>query len=1111
MDYSQRQFPLGWIPSDDHINGRKDGLLRMDNCELDELGVIRGMKFPAEISASAFAANNITSIYSKILNLNSKDASYAVNAKVRYVYTNNGTLQRNYGTVSKALTTFENVFTGATVPKCSFLNALGHVFCIAGDKKYKDDGILPAVVLGFTSGGSPTTASGGAGALTGSYYYIQVDINNTGYYRERGIKSAASIVLNVTNEQITVTPAAKNAQANEIWIFRASEITTEYRLVKILDAGTGYGAFTDNLTDEQAEVNYSATAGFKLTYYQEPIPNDIIGCIWFADRVVYCTIDTVIPSLYLDPGSFDGRFRYQVGSTFGDVCYFITKVSEGEFLVGTNNDIYSFTGDFSTIVLPDGTETLNVSIRPLGIKKPPVSDAHYNDNGALYYLAEDGWRILIGNGSRNIIGNMDLLYRGETRHGFAPVSKNSLQSNLAYISCTKSKGRFFACMEHDTVDRVMHIYNEKLDTWSVWQNSVTNPMTIFTEEDGTVISGDKAGGFNFLREWGVASGGPMPITIRTTYTGFSDPLRRKDIEDFRVCVKTGGLDFTLKILYLNPTTGVESSVTQTINTSQYVEVPVNEANLATLQLKKIYQIELSSTVGSSDFRFWGFKVEYKNRPEQRTFFRMAQTNLGDPRRKRLNTWPMIIDTLGNAVTFTPRLDGTNKTTSSHNTSEPRTVFHYFTTDQTAVDLGGDLTGGPFELHEFMKPNITEYFPISAKFFKQSEHDYGTPARKRTATWPVRVETFGQDATFIPNSDGTPTTPSIFNNAGSRNINHYYTSDAVGVDYGFEISSGNIFELYPNQGPKFLDAMPVPAKYIRFDDNDFGEPVRKDVNTWPFKINTLGDDVTLTPRIDAVDQPPSTLNNDEAGLINHYYTSITSGVSHGFSLSGTEPFEWYGPLSPNFTFKYPQKAQILNIPDTNFGSPTKKRVRTWPFRVNTFGAPVIFTPTVDGVTQNNASSWSSPSIDFSTEYHLFENDVFGVDYGGLLVSGTPFEFGEVQPPVIVENLPQPKVFDQLGPTEIYKTGVVKAFKFRCIPTNGIISYIIYNQDQVVVSGTVSVAINQHKYYDVIVHIDNSDVKVLRVELRSDGVFYRTGAWFKVQQIGKESQYNYVEVN
>ena len=34
-------FSMGWCPSDDPINGRKNGLLRMDSLELDQNGALR--------------------------------------------------------------------------------------------------------------------------------------------------------------------------------------------------------------------------------------------------------------------------------------------------------------------------------------------------------------------------------------------------------------------------------------------------------------------------------------------------------------------------------------------------------------------------------------------------------------------------------------------------------------------------------------------------------------------------------------------------------------------------------------------------------------------------------------------------------------------------------------------------------------------------------------------------------------------------------------------------------------------------------------------------------------------------------------------------------------
>lgn len=201
----------------------------------------------------------------------------------------------------------------------------------------------------------------------------------------------------------------------------------------IRDAGTGFAAFTDSLTDAQAEALYVAQLGSNYEPYRTELPNNIIGAIWFADRVMYLTFEGVIPSYRLDFGSYDARFTYQVGSSFGDICYFITKVSAGEFLVGTNNDIYSFTGDFSLLDLGD-IQTLDVHIRPLGVKKPPVNQTHFIENGSLYYLAEDGWRVLAGNSNRLISQNA--VFSG------AGVPYCVFLNALGYVLCIAADKKF---------------------------------------------------------------------------------------------------------------------------------------------------------------------------------------------------------------------------------------------------------------------------------------------------------------------------------------------------------------------------------------------------------------------------------------------------------------------------------------------------------------------------------------------------------------------------------------------------------------------------------------------------------------------------------------------
>ena len=40
MNLTRTNWPSGWVPSNDAVNGDPNGLLRMDNLRIDKLGVI---------------------------------------------------------------------------------------------------------------------------------------------------------------------------------------------------------------------------------------------------------------------------------------------------------------------------------------------------------------------------------------------------------------------------------------------------------------------------------------------------------------------------------------------------------------------------------------------------------------------------------------------------------------------------------------------------------------------------------------------------------------------------------------------------------------------------------------------------------------------------------------------------------------------------------------------------------------------------------------------------------------------------------------------------------------------------------------------------------------
>ena len=103
-------------------------------------------------------------------------------------------------------------------------------------------------------------------------------------------------------------------------------------------------------------------------------------------------------------------------------------------------------------------------------------------------------------------------------------------------------------------------------------------------------------------------------------------------------------------------------------------------------------------------------------PPRLTEFRIPENNLGAAAKKRVRTLPMMINTNGHDVTFTPIVDQVRLPGTVFNTPSRQTVFHYFSTDVFGVDFSGELTGAnPFEFYGLQKPEEVEVLPVSKVF------------------------------------------------------------------------------------------------------------------------------------------------------------------------------------------------------------------------------------------------------------------------------------------------------------------------------------------------------------------------------------------------------------
>lgn len=130
---THKDFSGGWRPSDDAINGAPNGLLKMDNLDLDTNGAL-----------------------SLIGGTSTVGSTYGTNLHTLYSKTLNGT-RTNYGADTAGVIFRDNtsIGTGGDATIAAFGNAFNYVLACSGTKRIKDTGSGTAVPLGV---GAPTSA-----------------------------------------------------------------------------------------------------------------------------------------------------------------------------------------------------------------------------------------------------------------------------------------------------------------------------------------------------------------------------------------------------------------------------------------------------------------------------------------------------------------------------------------------------------------------------------------------------------------------------------------------------------------------------------------------------------------------------------------------------------------------------------------------------------------------------------------------------------------------------------------------------------------------------------------------------------------------------------------
>lgn len=1071
------------------------------------------------------------------------------------------------------------------------------------------------------------------GPLEGQYTYVQVDVQNNGFYLEKSRGSGSTPIVEVHKSTIRVKPFSVNPNANECWIYRYGGTLQRYYLVKKLTGVYGFDPpeFQDNVSEETAlQINEP------LDEFIGNLPDGIIGmeCNW-KGRNWYITNSTLYPSSATNPSVYDMRWVIETASRNAEINYFITRLSHDTMILATSGDFYEITGT-GGIITQDDIDFFDINIKPLGIKSPAISTAFTVREGNLFYVAADGVRVLSGSNCQSLMVGIDRLIKNESCHGIFPLRFEGLWKQRYYLAISKNR-LFFSTVVNDqiaqgTFRRKLLVFDFVDKQWRYEDHTDTSAIGALWAEDDDVLLGGMAHYVapteNYIKQLDSFHSGlhnsagfmPIPFEFRTVWDPNQQPRQRKESYTFKINCWTDSSNVNILVKgYTGIALASDSNqeltlLNTTINNVVRQEHVFQIHGMGTPV--KYYQVKITGS--SLNFKLFNFSIDYDEFPVQLTALRVANTTYGVAGRKRIYEIPFVINTLGNTVRVIPVLDsGVYEGDQLISSFDKVLTSYLFKLEQISTNVGLLLKAdsGVFEFYEMIKPREIEVLPDPVKFKFVPYTNLGNTSRKRWIQYALVVDTRDEFITMTPILDGVEQTPLRFRTNRKQSIVYTFNHFAIGTEIACKLSSdsGNQygFEFYEVDVQECVtEKLPAVARYFHIPTTNFGTSSRKRFRQFAFVCDTLGSTATFTPYIDGVAQPfqhfstnfkntviytfdSYAIGIDIGGTIEcsshefHFYAialedcvyeklppiashivipynnfntssrkkfrqfSITIdtrgqpveytpmidgsplatqlvntdrketviytpengaiGIDLGGTLRGNFDFEFYGLNLEDAVYeKLPAKTQFMDLGCTNYGIAAKKRIRTIPMVLNTFGHDVIYTPKVDGV-EYPTSTFNT--TDKSTVLHYFTDQgngtPFGIDYCGTLRGDFDFEFYQLLKPENVELLPVGKKYDQFGPLEFNKTGKIREISIRMVHTGDDFHFVIYTSDYPVLSGKVLTMANIEKCY-VISCPKGVNPNIFRMEISSDKVFHRFDCFVKVNIDGAQTQNKWIKV-
>lgn len=1145
MNLTRQQWPLGWTPQNDSINGSPEGLLRADGLKLNEFGVLSLCDSQQKINSSPFGGE-VRQIFSKTIN----------NTKYRYLALGNGQ-------VLKGTNSFEEIISGGNFTHIGFSSVLGQNLICAGDKRLKDDGTA---------------------------------------IRELGLKKPdeAPQKIDTTSTVIEIGPNFSDwtAEAGTIYdqIVNGEHVIGLY--TQVFDDGSTLWGVAQNTQD----YDLSTIGGI-------PATEDDIFSFWFSmtEPTVELRIEFILTSEgYFNQDSYVYIWKQPEGALFGRLGYGITlSIRRSDFIrQGTNPNLdwkdvkrvritalYTTGGVYfkglkftSAFLIGKSYKYASMNVAQLSsyTAKSPLSDPSE-------IITPDGGKIKIsvdspgsGDDADSQINEIWIFRRSSTQTDVTPIGAAPVLDTWYRVGVLEYPDEGLEFTDSTSDEEALEL-NIKADPYLISVKEIKEEIIgivggyydrvlyltreyVYVSE---ILNPDSIDSRNTIR----FEGGQISENLWITKTSLGVVLVGTTQDIFEISgtfinLPDGSIDLTVKALGLSyPPLGYEFDVFS--NEIYYIAKDglraIAPGGISRLITSPHFDLLFTGKTrhGISGIQVLSKHTQWYPIAVTQNFIFISLPLLDGNRYtfvldKNTNSWQLR---LTDPISFCVEEDGTilagygndngqylrefnsgskqdgstgqtiRLLTIQDCNSQPRNRKDPFTfkisadtgnvpiqiwvkpDDYDFVFLGSYSFNGFQEifikladvirtakyyqlkiecytsLEKFYLYNFSiEYdpFPEQLNFLRIPNNNLGSYSRKRITNYAFVIETFGIPVIFTPFLDGTGFPTSNCSTSGKRTFIYYFKTEAIGTDIGGTLDGGP-FEYYGlNLEEIISEKLPVPVKFLIIPNTDYGEPNRKRHSSYKFQINTKGYQVRFTPRLDGIDKAPINFSTNEKLTIEYFFSVDTIAIDIGGTLESLEDeeFEFYGVIKPQQVEVLPPRLKEFRIPENNYGIAARKRIRTLPMEINTNGYNVNFVPIVDGISL-------TPSVLNSTSrktlLHYFDTDIFGVDFSGELIGSEPFEFYGLLKPEEVEILPVGKKLDQIGPFRTDKVGKLLALRLRTITEEVTLPFKIISENEVVLPNYGSA--NGVYSGTIVTNVGKDDVYELNIPKTIRGTVWR----------------------